>query len=171
MAIPNDQGKKNFLNEHFVYEVQGIVGARQLLAYALNSYTLNQMDAMKYMVYKNIALDNTLMHARNLVEFFFFKLDKDQKSARAQDYLPDWDPQMTDEIKRFNGRVNDEITHLGWARLERDNATKGWDLNRLTNELIVVVLEFIRQLKADGKYFDLGSGVWALAEELYIFPL
>ncbi len=49
MPIPNDEGKKLFLNEHFVYEVQGIVAARQLHYYALTSYSLNQMDAMKYM--------------------------------------------------------------------------------------------------------------------------
>jgi hypothetical protein len=169
MPVPNDEGKKKFLNEHFVYEVQGIVGARQLFYYALNSYSLNQMDTMKYMAYKNTALDNTLMHARNLVEFLFFSLDKEEKTARAKDYLSDWAPEMKDEIKKFNSRVNDEITHLGWARLERDNATKGWDMNKLTNELIVVVLDFIGKVKADGRYY--GDGVWALAEQLYMFPI
>ncbi len=116
-----------------------------------------------------MALDNTLMHARNLVEFLFFSLDKDQKTARAKDYLRDWGPEMVGEIKKFNGRVNDEITHLGWARLEQEYATKGWDMNKLTNELIVIVLDFVKKVKTQGKYF--GEGIWAIENQLYMFPI
>jgi sensor histidine kinase YesM len=169
MTIPNDEGKKYFLNEHFLYEVLGIIGARQLMAFANTSYFLNPLDSNKYLTYKNISLDNMFLHSRNLLEFFFYSPDKEEKTARASDFIPTWKIEMSPEIKLFNERVHGEIIHLGWARLDKGPATKGWDLNKLASEFIYISLDFMDKIRTDVKYY--GEGLKILEGQLHAFPI
>jgi hypothetical protein len=114
---PDIQQKTDYLNEHFVYEAQELVSCGLFHASILK-HTRAMRERMLYEVFVNISLDHTLLHARNLLEFPFYKEDGDGKYARAVSYVTDWvRPPMTPNLSLLERRVNDEITHLGWNRL------------------------------------------------------
>ena len=67
-----------------------------------------------------------LLHGRNLLEFYY-KTNKKHLYARASGYVPVWrPPTKTKSILKLHNRVNDEITHLGWKRIEVKDGEKGW---------------------------------------------
>lgn len=155
MAI-SDNKKKLYVNEHFAYEVESLVNAQQFYVTTQALYQTNKIDINRYLAYNNIAIESVLMHSRNLVEFLFYPIDNKDEYARAKYFVTDWSEQMSDQIKKFSERVNDEIVHLGWARLNKTPLTKGWKLIELGTEIINVSMKFLYKVEANGTYYEDG---------------
>jgi hypothetical protein len=139
--------KIRFINEHFAYEVEELLySSHFFLSVKAREKELTERGV--YQIFLNTALDHSLLHARSLLEFYYYG---DRKSARAIAYLPHWkSPEKSRNIQELERRVNSEIVHLGWKRL--DVVTKGWNLLGVVNELLDVTDKFLSQL--DQKFFE-----------------
>jgi hypothetical protein len=99
-------------------------------------------------------VDHTLLHARNLLEFYYYK-HKEEMYARAGAYVSSWQfPIKTPNVKKLEARVNDEVTHLGWKRLDVKLEDKTWHLLDVINELLNTTADFLVQL--DRKFYREG---------------
>lgn len=61
---------------------------------------------------------------------------------------------MTPNVKKLQARVNDEVTHLGWKRLDVKLEDKTWNPLGVINELLDLTAEFLAQL--DRKFYRNG---------------
>ncbi len=142
-----EEAKIRFINAHFAYEVEELLySSHFFLSVKAREKELTEKGV--YHILLNTALDHCLLHARSLLEFYYYA---DRKSARASAYVSDWkSPEKSKNIRELEMRVNSEITHLGWKRLEV--VTKNWNLLGVVNELLDVTDKFLSQL--DQKFFE-----------------
>jgi hypothetical protein len=164
-AIPDAEERVRYINEHFAYEV------RELLYSALFFVSVqarpNQLSEEILPFFRNMAVEHTLLHARNLLEFYYYK-GHDEKYARAEAYVRTWQsPTKTPNVIKLGARVNSEITHLGWKRLDVKKEEKTWYLLDVVNELLSVTREFLSQL--DMKFYR--DGLKTLETEMKQFRL
>ena len=152
-TIPDEEGKIRYINEHFVYEVEELLfSALFFISVQARAKQLSEKKILT--VFQNTAVDHTLLHARNLLEFYYYK-DKDEMYARARAYVSSWQfPTKTPNVKKLEARVNDEVTHLGWKRLDIKLEDKTWHLLDVINELLDTTAEFLVQL--DRKFYREG---------------
>jgi hypothetical protein len=88
------------------------------------------------------------------LEFYYYE-HKEQMYARARAYVGSWkSPAKTPNVKILEARVNDEVTHLGWKRLDAKLEDKTWHLLDVINELLDTTAEFLAQL--DWKFYREG---------------
>jgi hypothetical protein len=101
---------------------------------ALNETRLNNR------VISNMLLESALIHARILIEFF-----KPTKKRYRDNIIPDdygfssTEVDLDDEIVK---RLHKDLSHLSYARVNRTNDTKGWDLRNILLSIIPRCLEF-----------------------------
>lgn len=149
-TIPDEDGKARYVNEHFVYEVEELLFSA--LFYISVLARTKQLSEKKILhVFVNAAIDHTLLHARNLLEFYYYK-GNEEEYARARAYVSQWrSPTKTANVKKLEARVNDEITHLGWKRLDIKLEDKTWRLLGVIDELLDTTAVFLVQL--DRKFY------------------
>lgn len=137
-----DQQKKEFLAEHFRYEVD-------MLCYS--AYKLEQIGG-KIGADMNMALETFNLHARNLTEFFYHGSKKYQSDARAYDFFEDkkiWEaarPQKTSNIANLMTRTGREMAHLTYLRISGIPPEKSWHVDKLNYEILKVVKSFLENL-------------------------
>ena len=147
-SITSEERKIRFINEHFVYEVEELLYS-SLMFLSIQARQKELTEKQVYQVFMNAVLDHSLLHGRSLLDFFYHQGDK--KSARASAFVPHWKtPHMTENIINLQRRVNDEIMHLGWKRL--DVRDKSWKPIDVTNELLDVTDQFLSEL--DQKFYE-----------------
>jgi hypothetical protein len=151
-TIPDEEGKIRYINEHFVYEVEELLFCA--LFYISVQARAKQLSEKKTLqVFLNAAVDHTLLHARNLLEFYHYK--PKEAYARAGAYVSRWQfPTKTPNVKKLEARVNDEVTHLGRKRLDIKLEDKTWHLLDVINELLDTTAKFLVQL--DRKFYREG---------------
>jgi hypothetical protein len=148
--IPDEEGKIRYINEHFRYEVEELLYSA-LFFISVQARAKQLSDKKILTVFQNTVLDHTLLHARNLLEFYYYK-DK-EGYARARAYVSSWQfPIKTPNVRKLEARVNDEVTHLGWKRL--DVKDKTWNPLDVINELLGTTADFLVQL--DRKFYREG---------------
>lgn len=136
----DDAIKRKYLNDHFPYEVYELVGARSFH---------NNLPANNQFI-KNMSIEHSCLHARNLYEFYFD--NPDSSKLVAKDYNANWAASKdTKNLKDFAKRVNNEVSHLGFLRYT-DAKDKGWDIIGLIDEILVLTKRFLTDL--DPKYQD-----------------
>jgi hypothetical protein len=149
-TIPDEDRKIRYINEHFRYEVEELLYSA-LFFISVQARAKQLSDKKIFTVFQNTALDHTLLHARNLLEFYYYK-DK-EGYARARAYVSSWQfPIKTPNVRKLEARVYDEVTHLGWKRL--DVKEKTWNPLGVINELLDTTADFLVQL--DRKYYREG---------------
>jgi hypothetical protein len=153
LTIPNEDTKIRYINEHFVYEVEELLfSALFFISVEARAKELSEKKLLP--VFRNAAIDHALLHARNLLEFYYYG-HKEQMYARARAYVGSWkSPAKTPNVKKLEARVNDEVTHLGWKRLDVKLEDKPWHLLDVINELLDTTAEFLVQL--DRKFYREG---------------
>lgn len=152
-AVPDEERKIRFINEHFVYEVEELLFAA-LFFISVQARAKELSDKRILPVFQNMAIDHALLHARNLLEFYYYG-HKEQMYARARAYVGGWkSPAKTPNVKKLEARVNDEVTHLGWKRLDVKLEDKTWRLLDVINELLDTTAEFLARL--DRKFYREG---------------
>lgn len=152
-----------FLDEHFLYEV------RELYACVWFSMSIQRhagrASPQVELFLSNAALDHFLLHARNLLEFYYEER-KPHLYARAREFVPSWrPPKKTASIRRLEKRVHGEVTHLAWERLGVHPSEKGWPFVQIGIDLLEVTERFlasmdiryhsqrIRELRAEASIF------------------
>jgi len=132
---------KIFLEEHFVYEVN-------MFCTSLESIIVFKQQNNFWM--NNLALENFLLHFRNLVEFLYFE-KKYTDDARANEFIDynKWsllNKSYTDEIKKFYTRACKEVDHLTYSRFYGTPPEKLWDCSRIFKLIIDEVRNFLNYL-------------------------
>jgi len=152
-TIPDEEGKIRYINEHFAYEVEELLfSALFFISVQARAKQLSEKKILP--VFLNAAVDHTLLHARNLLEFYYYK-HKEEMYARAGAYVSSWQfPIKTPNVKKLEARVNDEVAHLGWKRLDVKLEDKTWHLLDVINELLDTTADFLVQL--DRKFYREG---------------
>lgn len=140
--------KINYISEHFSYEVSEMMYAGQFWL-SLITHKKEFKNTFTYDVFRNMIIDHLLLHARNLLEFFYYKGDED-KYAKPDFYARSWEtPEKTPQISILEKRVNSEITHLGLSRLDVTVEEKPWELAKLVNELLQISEQFLDKLEPE----------------------
>jgi hypothetical protein len=162
--IPNEEGKIRYINEHFAYEVEELLNSLYFyLSVQARAKQLSEKNVLP--VFVNASLEHTLLHARNLLEFYYYPKKKYVK-ANAWAYISSWQPPAkTRNVKELQARVNDEVTHLGWKRLEVRPEDKSWSPLGVISELLDVTAIFLAQL--DRKFY--GDGLKLLEDQMRQF--
>jgi len=150
--VPTEEEKAIFLNEHVSYEIMELLncclfwGSSQRHSNTINSRGQGQ-------VFLNIAIDHLLLHARNLLEFFCYKKAEDTAYASAESHIPEWTkPTLSPAMLGVQRRVNVEITHLVWKRLEiKTIEDKLWNPLDIADGFLVIINKFVSDL--DKKYY------------------
>jgi hypothetical protein len=135
-------------SKHLAYEIQMLDSlARQLQTWALGDGPL-----------KNATLEAFTIHARSILDFFYLPeqnrpLHKDQ--VLADDYFHDdpstWRskrPERTPILNEVNNRVNREIAHLTYNRLEMLSIMNKWPALQIRDGLFMILGAFITLVPA-----------------------
>ncbi|MDO8508186.1 MAG: hypothetical protein Q7S27_00715 [Nanoarchaeota archaeon] len=140
--------KNDLIREHFYYEVFMLINLRNyLIDYFSGRNSL-------FTIHQNVLINSILLHSRNLLEFFYYPIDKNNNYARARDFMIDWEkkiPNKTKAIIELEKRTSNECTHLTYNRLVGLEHKK-WDLISMTNDLIKLIKLFLDNLPQT--YFD-----------------
>jgi hypothetical protein len=94
---------------------------------------------------KNALLESFAIHVRNLRNFFFKKQSSRLKDEiLAIDYLDNWNPPKSEYLGRIEGKINEEISHLSYKRIEISLEAKNWNVDLIVAELEQALTAFLR---------------------------
>ena len=127
---------KNLLGAsvHLLYEIDMLLGTQKLLA----SDPTN-------LVIKNALLESFGIHLRSLDDFFY--KDAILKDVTAKDYVRNWKDKRPMKSPTFDdaaNRVDKEIAHLTYHRLDVKGVKKDWHFTDLTKELMDICECFLK---------------------------
>jgi hypothetical protein len=138
----DDIQKIRYLEEHYAYEVQELLTCIWFFVTAKRHSGDN--DLRQFL--ENAGLDHFLLHARNLLEFYY-EQNRPRIYAHASDFVSGWrPPKRTPAIRKLGSRVYGEVTHLAWMRLQVPLSGKGWDLPQIALDLLTTTRRFIESL-------------------------
>jgi hypothetical protein len=144
----SDAQRLAYLEEHFSYEVREMVYCCWFSVSARQHKVGVQKDLEQFL--ENTALDHFLLHARNLLEFYY-EVEKPHMYAHASAFVKGWrPPRRTPQINMLRNRVYPEVTHLGWSRLATPPSDKSWILADVAKDLLLTTIQFLDSL--DQKY-------------------
>jgi hypothetical protein len=141
--------RKEYLKEHFMYEVRMLFFALQQNLILTNKILAGEVNLR---MLNNMALEDFLLHAKILLEFFY-----DFKKSKAS-YICAWHffnnldeykrilPDKTAAIKKVENRVNNEISHLGANRFNGTPTEKSWNTVPVLHDFMKLVKIFINKL-------------------------
>ena len=145
--------KKEFLNHFFLYEID--------MLESMNKSHENLFHApVDRQFVENIIVETYLLHGRNLLEFFYYD-DQQQDKATANEFLEKWNdwkklrPPLTESLKILRRRVDRETTHLTYKRIVGKPESKFWNFHVLYVDLMMVFCIFAKNVAeeyADEKF-------------------
>lgn len=152
----SDEERKEYLKRYFMYEVR-------MLFFALRKNIELKQYPLQYkedpVNYQNIFLEDFLLHAKVLLEFFY-----DLEKKKTSQYIEAWHfyesledykkilPQKTSSIKLVEKRINPELSHLGINRMFVVPDQKGWNVVKILHDFMDLVKIFIDNLPE--KYYS-----------------
>ncbi|MBU4266496.1 MAG: hypothetical protein KKE96_04640 [Candidatus Altiarchaeota archaeon] len=156
--IRSDGKKRELLNEHFFYEFMMMRGI--LICYnSLKNIALTYSKNLVFPLGNNICVEETLLHARNLLEFFYYD-DISQDKASASEFMKKgvgWDRIRPDKTKLaginiVQKRVDCELAHLTYRRIAGTPPEKSFNFMQIYKDFKEVVDIFLANI--DPKYSD-----------------
>ncbi len=131
---------KNFLNEHFCYEIEMLYFA----AVSIKYYNIARSQ-----IEINMSLECFLSHGRNLLEFFYY--NPVNNYARAVHFIDNsnWQqsrPEKTKNIIELERRASPEVAHLTFNRIAGTPPEKLWDYTNCFYDLLEVTKKFVNLL-------------------------
>jgi hypothetical protein len=142
---PTEAQKIEYLNEHVCYEAEELMFCHAfLVSVFMHKTELEQRGLLEAL--RNTSLEHFGLHARNLLEFLFY--GSLEGYARATDYIAGWANIRikTQNIRVLERRVNAEIAHLGWERLNVKPEEKGWEPLLIAQDLLDTYELFLSKL-------------------------
>ena len=144
--------KKRFLNKFFLYEVDMLE-----CMYKFHKNLFNCPVDKQFI--ENIIVEINLLHGRNLLEFFYYDNQKQDRET-ANEFLSegkDWKklrPPLTQSLKILQRRVDTETTHLTYKRIGGKPESKLWNFDEVYASLMTLFCLFAENV--DKKYIDEG---------------
>lgn len=152
------------VSEHLFYEIDmlNISAVKANNAVRKKTIAIDKSDKEKMwkaQVELNLALDSFAIHARNLIEFFKFKIIKGKNYVRAEHYLSKEDMVEFREniqensalVKYIYSKATRQVVHLTFDRIEPEfkGDNKAWDLKTVDdfNKIIKSFLELVSEEK------------------------
>lgn len=140
----DDAANRDYLKEHFVYEVDMLMFSFSRLAELLK--TRNEGEDLGS---KNMMLEDFILHARNLRNFFYGPEKKED--AFAKHFVKDiirWSRARRKERERpgiieIRDRASKELAHLTYKRKCEVSEKKNWPCSTILREILEVVDGFI----------------------------
>jgi hypothetical protein len=139
MAIPALPDPAGYAHEHLRYEAQ-------MFAEARNALPREGAKGFRY----NLLVEGTVLHFRNLCDFFYPPVKFNGDDVTAKDYVPSWgNPDLPESLNGARIRANKELAHLT-TRRRADLSDKSWDreLQELTIALRPVIEDFIERVSS-----------------------
>jgi hypothetical protein len=137
--------KKRFLDDPYYYEVSML----------FHSFFFNIVgDSQQAAILKNIRLESFILHARNLIEFYYEKSNSKKErihedDAWAVDFFKEKElwlnirPDIKDWKRKFEKRAAKELAHLTYSRLEISPENKIWNIFEIANPIKEISILFI----------------------------
>ncbi|MCK1274429.1 hypothetical protein IVB46_04125 [Bradyrhizobium sp. 61] len=121
-----DDDKKDYMREHLHYEIEML------------RFTHDRLKSISSQMLANALMESFVVHARNLMDFFYNQLDP--KCFSAADFLPTGDPaaqkaSFGDAGKAY-GLVHNQTLHLGQRRPTLDKDKVGPDERQTLRDAI-----------------------------------
>lgn len=99
---------------------------------------------------QNALIESFVIHYRVLFDFFYVEPRGDDSSAGHYfDSAEDWArlrPPKTELLRKSRKRTGKEIVHLTYARLDVSPETKGWQFQRIAEDINRVVQMFLQNV-------------------------
>jgi hypothetical protein len=143
-----DQEMIAHLNKDVIYEGEELLLCRDFLKSLFDHKTeiepRGKGQLNLFVALQNTGLEHFGIHGRNLLDFLFYK--SHESYTRAVDYVASWldTNRMTDGIRLLQKRVDPEIAHISWARL--DVKDKDWQPLTIIEDLLNVFAIFLSKL-------------------------
>ena len=106
----------------------------------------------------NRALESTLLHFRNLRDFFYGDGNHHKSDVFAAHYIPSWNAKSGEDDPVFrvtHRRINQKLAHL---TIERIDALSEWPLDEMNAAIERLLLRFKESLlPAQAAWFQLGE--------------
>lgn len=77
--MPSEEAKKEMLQKHFLYEFEMLIVALEIVR---SNFTFPMLNRKR----ESITLETSLIHARSLLEFFYYEPSRDDRPY-AQEFL------------------------------------------------------------------------------------
>jgi len=109
---------------------------------------------------KNLLIENMVLHARVLRDFFFTKLNKKMEPIKRDDdilascYCPSWSctsDNYPTYLKANKTHMDKALTHLSYDRLTYKGKKKEWSPSDLLKEIGDIWFEFLGALKRNNE--------------------
>ena len=159
---------KEILNDHFNYEVLELVCCKQF-----HKLRVNPELAQAFV---NMNLEHTLLHSRNLYEFYFrLKIPpryRDSDYPRANMYVLGFrvPPFTTNITEQFWEKSSNQILHLGLDRTSNvSEKFNSFQTIGIANDLLVITKDFVDQLEAESNGFYMGLEMVELKKNIDAF--
>lgn len=123
---------------HLNYEINMLFISRVALSEAKN----NASGAIKNGYLLNAILESFLIHARNLIDFFYLDSPRPDDVV-AEHFIKNWNrqrPPVTDLLKNTKSQANKHLAHLTYQRRSLDQPS--WAFERIERDLINVLKKF-----------------------------
>ena len=102
----------------------------------------------------NVAIETTLLHARNLLDFFSLGGFKDD--VKARDFMSPQPRIALSYLRRNRKRVNKKLAHPSYSRSRMNSS---WDRRQIESELDGAMRAFLERLQDEApdrrKYFSI----------------
>lgn len=114
--------------EHVRYEVEMLNQTANLLCSgSLSTDTL-----------RDAVLESFLIHVRNLLEFLLSERGK-RNLATVEDFVAreTWmnHHHNKEQFRKLEKRVNNKLAHITWRRINLEEASKGWEIERIATAI------------------------------------
>ncbi len=129
--------------EHVAYEFEMFLGIAELLSVRSSLLAADQRSAA---CLQNLLLEGFVLHLRNIVDFFFPGRTRPDDVVAA-DFCAEgvWQPELPRKLQEARRRANKELAHLTSKRKPGVDASKGWDLVGLSEEVHALMRLFVEQ--------------------------
>lgn len=153
--VRSDEEKRELLNEHFFYEFMMMRGTL-IRSNSLRNITLPYDENLVFPLGNNIYVEEILLHARNLLEFFYYD-DTKQDKASAIEFMKNdakWQDIRPDKAKMkgialVQKRADCELAHLTYRRFAGTPPKKSFDLVQIYKDFRGVVNIFLENIDSN----------------------
>ncbi|MGV8017346.1 MAG: hypothetical protein AB2L26_04045 [Ignavibacteria bacterium] len=149
-----DSDRQLFLRKYYYYE---------MTMFIYSFLKIKELDSISDEHYRSLLVENFVLHTRNLYDFYA-KGGSRQDDANAIDFLSisndDWqklikgDKDILDSLDTSN-KVNKQLAHLTYSRLDYENANKGWCVDETTKHIFFITIKFVDNIKLEFKSNEL----------------
>jgi hypothetical protein len=155
-----------YSKQHVQYEIAMLLGCQQLLMRSFESSSQNLK-----VVLRNVLVESFAIHLRNLVDFLYPGPNIKSTDVLADDFFPHGKrpvafPSLPHDLETARKHAHKQVSHLTTGRLNEGDPGKNWPTFALTQKILDVLGEFVRQASPDKLDSSLRDYVLALPQQI-----